>query len=166
MKRNYKPILLMALVIGLMGMVGEMDRQADEALRKTEQTPLSTKEKALAEFYQKHGAPDPVSLAVATASLKRPRLAAAQAVVESNGNPKAIGKAGEKGTWQILEREWGVVPTDLRLQADQYEKIMESLIAEQRGRLREALSRYNSGHPNRSLTYSAKVMELVKTINL
>ena len=162
-ERN-RALLLAALFLALLGIVGEDDYQVAKAMERPLE--LTAKEAALADFYTRHGAPEPVALAKATAKLKRPRLAAAQAVVESNGNPDAIGKAGEKGVWQIIEREWGVVPLSLQLQAEQYEKIMESLIAEQRGRLLPALSKYNSGHPTRSANYASRVMGLVNEVRL
>ena len=167
-KRN-RAIVLAVLFLAVLGIVGEEDYQAAKMMEGQEKQAmpmLTVKEARLAEFFEKHGAPDPVALAVATAPLKRPRLAAAQAVVESNGDPAAVGKAGERGVWQIIEREWSAVPQDLRLQADQYERIMEGLIAEQRGSLRRALSTYNSGHPTRSANYASRVLQLVNEVKI
>ena len=162
-KEYTKGILLMLAVVISMGVAGNIDNQAAVEIKTA---PLSAKEKVLAEFFEKHGSPHPVELAQAVAPLKRPRLAAAQAVVESNGNARAIGKAKERGVWQIIEAEWSAVPQDLRLQAQQYEQIMESMITEERGRLRQALSRYNSGHPTRSANYASRVLQLVNEVKI
>lgn len=163
MKEHTKGLLLMLVVVMSMGVAGNIDNQT---VTDAKPAPLSVKEQRLAEFFAKHGSPHPVELAQAVAPLKRPRLAAAQAVVETGGNKDLVGRASERGVWQIIEREWSAVPQNLRLQAQQYEQIMEQMIREERGRLRQALSRYNSGHPTKSLAYADKVMGLVKELKI
>lgn len=124
---------------------------------------LTATEQKLARVLQDNGSPHPVELAKVVAKMKRPRLAAAQAIVESNGTPTARGKAGEKGTWQIIEREWGPVPKDIQGQARQYEEIMEELIKSSDGNLRKALGKYNG---DRSGKYARKVLSKVEKIKL
>ena len=45
-------------------------------------------------------------------------------VCESNGDTTAIGAAGERGAFQVLERFWGPVPPDLEGQAAQAASII------------------------------------------
>ena len=77
-------------------------------------------------------------------SLKRPLLTIPQGQIESRLNPKAKGKAGERGAWQVLQREWGKVPRGLKAQAKQHEQIMDALIKENHGNISKAVMRYNS----------------------
>lgn len=126
--------------------------------------PLTQKEQKLAEVFQQHGSPHPVELARVVVKMKRPRLAAAQAIIESDGTVTARGTAGEIGIWQVIERDWGPTPkNDIQGQADQYESIMESLIKESDGNLRRALGKYNG---DRTGKYARKVLAKVEQIKL
>lgn len=125
---------------------------------------LTASEQKLAEVFQQHGSPHPVELARVVVKMKRPRLAAAQAIIESDGTVTARGAAGEIGIWQVIERDWGPTPkNDIKGQADQYESIMESLIKESDGNLRKALGKYNG---DRSGRYARKVLAKAQQINL
>lgn len=125
---------------------------------------LTPTEQKLAAVFHEHGSPHPVELAKVVARMKRPRLAAAQAIVESDGTVTARGAAGEIGIWQVIERDWGPTPkNDIKGQADQYESIMESLIKESDGNLRKALGKYNG---DRSGKYARKVLSKVEKIKL
>ena len=75
--------------------------------------------------------------------LERPELTIAQGILESNLNTKAIGRAGEKGAWQVREKYWGKVPKSFKGQADQAEDILKELLEANNGNLRVALRKYN-----------------------
>jgi soluble lytic murein transglycosylase-like protein len=90
--------------------------------------------------------------------LERPVLTHAQGQVESNLNPKAKGKAGERGAWQVLPREWGKVPKTLLGQARQSESILNELLAENSNDVFEALIKYNSfKNRKKGIEYAKKV---------
>jgi hypothetical protein len=125
--------------------------------------PISKKEQDIVNFYMEHRSPDPFVMARATAKAKRPRLMAAVAVVESNANPKAIGKAGEKGAWQVIEEEWGIVPDDAEGQCKQAEGILEELLEASEGKLKGGLSKYNG---DRTGKYAQKVLAKVDVLKL
>ena len=69
-------------------------------------------------------------------------LATAQGLVESNLNPWAVGKANERGAWQVIERYHGKVPRSLPEQCRHYTKIMGGLTTEH-GTVEKAITRYN-----------------------
>jgi hypothetical protein len=152
---------MLIIIIAVIGVVGNIEYKAELAMDKA----LTTKEHKIAEVLIKHGAENPVELAQVIAKKKRPRLATAQAIVESNGR-NVIGKAGEKGIWQIIERDHGIVPDDIQGQADKWEEVFESYLNESKGKMKEALCRYNSGRPNRSIKYANKVMAKVEEVKL
>ena len=89
-------------------------------------------------------------------SLQRPSLTIAQGIVESELNPKAVGKANEKGAWQVQEKHWGKVSPCILQQAKQHEQIMNYLIAENEGNVSKAIMRYN-GSGEKTKKYLAKV---------
>lgn len=159
-KKLLWPGVVMTLMITAMMVRPAHDEQVTAA-----QPQLTKKEIKLAEVFIKHGAESPVELAQAVAKRKRPRLAAAQAIVESNGR-NVIGKAGEKGIWQIIEKEHGIVPDDIQGQSEKWEKVFEDYLSQSNGRLKEALCRYNSGRPDRSQKYAAKVLRVVEQVKI
>ena len=85
--------------------------------------------------------------------LERPHLTIAQGMVESGMNQYAVGKSGEKGAWQVLEKHWGKVPKKLHEQAKQSEKIINELLAESRNDLYTAIIKYN-GSGNKAVRYA------------
>ena len=89
-------------------------------------------------------------------SLQRPTLTIAQGMVESELNPKAVGKAKEKGAWQVQEKHWGKVSSCMLQQAKQHEQIMNYLIFENNGDVAKAIMRYN-GSGEKTKKYLAKV---------
>lgn len=121
------------------------------------------KEQKIAALLTAYHSPHPTELARVIVKMKRPRLAVAQAIVESNGDKTAVGKAGEQGIWQVMKKDWGPVPADIQGQANQYEVIMEELIRASDGNLRRALGRYNG---DKSGKYAAKVMKVVSQVPL
>lgn len=126
---------------------------------------LTDQQKGYAEFFRKHGSPQPEVMAVAVTQTKRPALMAAIAVKESNGDPAAVGDNGEsKGAFQVQEKHWGPVSESPVQQALQAEKILEELVQASRGRHRQGLARYNGGTnpPTISHRYAVKVLKLAK----
>ena len=90
--------------------------------------------------------------------LERPHYTMAQGYVESNLNKKAVGKAGEKGAWQVREKYWGKVPKSLIGQAKHSERITNELVKRNGGSLFIATVRYNgSGYQARR--YAGKVLQ-------
>ena len=119
-----------------------------KAKTKITESPLTQEEVKIAQFFIAHKSPDPARMARAVARRKRPALAAKQAVVESHANPKARGKKGEKGAWQVIEKDWGKVPKTPEGQAIQNEKILDELLQKNKGDLRKALTAYNGTGPD------------------
>jgi hypothetical protein len=95
--------------------------------------------------------------------LQRPELTIAHGIIESNLNPRAIGKMKEKGAWQVREKFWGKVPDDIFAQAKQHERILNTLIKESNNDLSKAISRYN-GKGRKAQIYAKKVIR--KTFEL
>lgn len=112
-------------------------------------------EKKISVFMERENSPNSQEFARAIAKHKRPRLLAAVAAVESNGNPSARGKAGEIGAYQVTPKHWGAVPKDIAGQTDQAAKILEELLEANSGRIKPALSAYNGDTTGR---YADKVM--------
>ena len=157
MNDSYKIIIIIIVVVLAVGSIERATDYADLSVKpKKTIVELSAREAKLAGFFVEHGSSQPIELARTVAKMKRPKLAAAQAVIESNGRPEAIGKAPyhEKGIWQVIEAEHGITPPDIQGQARQYEQIMEQMIKESDGNLNKALSLYNGDKSGR---YSAKV---------
>ena len=134
----------------------------------TEQIRLSAEQEQYKYFFKAQGSKEPEAMAIAVSHTKNPKLMAAIAVVESNGNPKAVGDSGASiGAFQVQPRHWGKVSSDNALmQALQAEKILDELLADSRGRLRQSLARYNGGTrpPARSYRYADKILMLTREI--
>jgi hypothetical protein len=133
--------------------------------------PLTSEQEEYRKFFAKHGSPTPVEMAKAITAVKpqnRPVLAAV-AVVDSSGDPRAIGDGGDSiGAWQIQPKHWGLVSSDPAKQALKAEAILEALV-ESRGRLRHdsrrlraSLAAYNGGNnpPRTSYCYADRVIKL------
>ena len=159
-----------AMIICAFGFAGSVEFNSIQATKTAEQNEqrvvvveeaLSVAEVQLAEFFERQGSPAPVEMGKAVAKRKRPRLLAAVAAVESNGNPAAVGKAGEVTAWQIIEKEWGSAGVTTEAHSKKAEDILEELIRQNNGNLRAALSAYNG---DRSGRYAAKVMKKVSEV--
>lgn len=128
---------------------------------------MTVEQEQFKNFFKAQGSPSPEAMAIAISHTKNPKLMAAIAVVESNGNPKAVGDSGASiGAFQVQPMHWGKVNTENALeQAIQAEEILEALLAE-RGRLRQALAQYNGGSrpPHRAYRYADHVLKLASTI--
>lgn len=98
--------------------------------------------------------------------LERPTLSYAQGMVESNLKVNAVGKAKEKGAWQVREKYWGKVPATIEEQALQNEKIMDELLNADND-IFEALIRYNAGSNRKAgLKYAKKVRKKALEVSL
>lgn len=75
--------------------------------------------------------------------IQEPHLTIAQSIIESGANPRAIGKVGEKGAFQVREKYWGKVPRTYKAQAKQAERIRNILTEQENGDIIQALERYN-----------------------
>lgn len=135
----------------------------------THTTQASTNDLQYIAFFRQHGSPEPQRMAQAVLATKRPRVMAAIAVVESNGDPYAIGDNGRaRGAFQVWSH-WGRVPHPdyPALQALQSERILEELIGDEpRRSLLRALSAYNTGRYDSrvGLRYARRVIKLTKEL--
>lgn len=159
-----------AMFVCALGFAGSIEFDSIQATKKAERNErrvvavegaLSVAETKLAAFFARQGSPAPIEMSKAVAKRKRPRLLAAVAAVESNGNPAAVGKVGEVTAWQIREIIWGDAGTTTEAHSKKAEDILEALIAENHGNLRRALSAYNGDQSGR---YAAKVMKKVSEV--
>lgn len=99
------------------------------------------------------------SLFTGGVTIERHHVVTAQGYIESNMNRKAVGKAGEKGAFQVKECEWGKVPKDLKGQALQNERILNELLKESSNDLYTAIRKYN-GRGWRAARYASKVRRM------
>lgn len=117
--------------------------------------------------YIKHKSPVPneMALAIKNVSEKHQKTLQAISIVESNGTPWAVGKSGEKGAFQVLEKDWGLVSKNPTEQAMQAEKILDELLQASQNE-RHALAKYNGGsRPNkRAWKYADKVLKVRRTL--
>jgi hypothetical protein len=154
--------MFIAFVFAVVGYVDRPEYHDDMSSKSiTYVKPLSDQEKRLATFYASQGSPEPALMAQATAKTKRPRLMAAVAAVESNGNPHAIGKIGEVTAWQLREELHGTAGNTVDDHARKAEQILEQLLKESDGNFRRALSAYNGDRTGR---YAAKVLRKLKEV--
>jgi hypothetical protein len=154
--------------VGAAVIISTMMFGCQEAIVKTADANINhtlTQEQAgYRDFFVKHGSPAPDAMAIAVSHTENPKLMAAVAVVESNGNPKATGDSGaSKGAFQVQAKHHGAVKNNALDQALQAERILEDLVAEApRGSLRHALAKYNGGvrPPARSYRYADRIIKL------
>ena len=92
------------------------------------------------------------------APLERPVLTVGQGYIESGHRTRAIGKAGERGAFQVRECIWGKVPRGWKKQADQAEDILNDLLTENHGCMNKAVTKYN-GSGKKARIYQAKVFK-------
>lgn len=160
--------LLLFVILGIFYICSLAIDAITEEQQAMYQTHYTMNEQQFIRFFQKHGSPVPEQMAVAVCKTKRPALMAAITVKESNGNPKAIGDAGEaKGAFQVWDKHWGKVPSTASEQALQAERILDELVdGTPRGSLRCTLAKYNGGTrpPRAAYKYADKVMKLAHHI--
>lgn len=132
-------------------------------------THLSNEEAQYAAVFTKFKSPAPVEMAIAVNKTKNPPLMAALAIVESSGDPKAVGDSGKsRGAFQVQEHHWGEVGSTASEQALQSERILEELMRDdRRGRLRSGLEKYNTGRVGTKAgrRYVRKVMEVKREMS-
>ncbi len=130
----------------------------------------SQKPSPLSDIFRRHGSPAPDTMTMAVSAVKPENRAiiTAIAIVESNGNPTAVGDGGKShGAWQVQPEHWGPVSLSPVQQALQAERILEELVASMpRGSLRRGLAVYNGGvrPPERAWRYADRVIALSKKV--
>lgn len=168
MKSLIAPILTILIVCAMTKSCVDGMVSTAEIQEQYYSMPLTVEQQQFKAFFEKHNSPRPVEMAIAVTQTKRPALMAAVAVIESNGNPKAVGDGGDsKGAFQVQEKHWGKVPKDAASQALQAERILESLVASNARRsLRYGLTRYNGGSnpPRAAKRYAQRVISLTRKI--
>jgi hypothetical protein len=158
-------VIAVAITVGMTLDYRDQQTQLTQELQDSREptTPLS-------EIFKKHGSPAAESMAMAVAAVKPENRAiiTAIAIVESNGNPKAVGDKGRShGAWQVQPEHWGPVSLSPVQQALQAERILEDLVASMpRGSLRRGLAVYNGGvrPPERAWRYADRVIALSKKV--
>jgi hypothetical protein len=120
----------------------------------------------LTSYFKKKGSKTPEELANAVIRTRNTRLLSAVAIVESNGNKDAVNiKHGRKnksvGAYQVRPRHWKTVPPDAYGQSLQTESILESLVEEQNGDIRKALSAYGGSTTDK---YANKVLAELREV--
>lgn len=162
-------ILSVAMAATAWGLVGEEpDGSASTKIIVAEE-PFSLPDlvhEQRVKFASAHGAVDPVALVAAVSHSPMANLLISVAIEESNGDPVAVGAAGEEGAWQVMSLHWGVVPRDLSGQAGQAEKIINGLLIESKGNKIKALARYNGGTtpPDKSYRYAKRILKRVGSL--
>lgn len=121
-----------------------------------------TKIAAYTDYFRRSGSKSPQQMAEAVLSTRNPRLMAAVAKIETNGNPN-IRKAGYRkrhdGAFQVNPKDWGKVSHDPVEQALQAERIIQELTTDHKD-IRKALSVYGGDSSSR---YGRKILaELVR----
>lgn len=152
-------LLLGALVAFALYMLVQAIVQQEEN-KRTYKAHYSQQEQHYIKVFKKYGSPEPEAMACAVTKTKNPKLMTAIAVVESNGNHRAVGDSGaSRGAFQVQAKHWGEVPITATEQAQQAERILEELVASSRGRLRSGLAKYN-GKGQQAKRYADKVLRL------
>lgn len=133
----------------------------EENNKRTYKAHYSQQEQHYIQVFRKYGSPEPEVMACAVTKTKNPKLMAAIAIVESNGNHRAVGDSGfSKGAFQVQARHWGEVPSTATEQAQQAERILDELVAASpRRSLRSGLAKYN-GKGQQAKRYADKVLRL------
>lgn len=166
--RIMKTILLCVTFFGIYLAMGTIERLEQRA----ETEPLTQQETKLALWFIDHNSPDPATLSRAVCRSKKPHVMAAIAVVESGGDPKAVGDGGKsRGAFQVQAEHWGEVPIDADGQAVQAERVLEGLLARgglRRSSLKTGLARYNGGGnpPSAAWRYADRVLKLSRSAKM
>lgn len=140
MKRYHALILIAIIIAAAAGVTTVSSRRADQAqarlslaeqvMTESEIAARRDEERAVTEFLQRQRVITPAQLARAIVTVTRDRheqrLLAAVTVVESRGNPRAIGQRGELGAYQVRPELHGPVPADLEGQTEQALAILRS----------------------------------------
>lgn len=140
------------------------DQQEQEALRKSLMScipahkDITNEEWKMSLYFQKKGSKKPVEMAQAVLKTKKPRLMAAIAVVETNGNPE-VRRSGYKkrhhGAFQVNPKYWGPVSHDALSQALQAEDALDTFKKTSKGKLTVALNYYGGDSTD---AYSKRIL--------
>jgi|GEM_PF-4134886 len=115
-----------------------------------------SKQAAFQRYFEKIGSPQPEKMAAAVLATKKPRLMAAIAKVESNGNPdvKATGyKKRHDGAFQVNRNIWGAVSQDAVEQAIQAEMVLDEHRKDSKN-LKAALNAYGGDKTKKRYAYN------------
>lgn len=125
---------------------------------------LTWTQEKIARYFIKKQVVNPVECARAIATNSEyPFIAAAQAVVESQVKPAAVGKHKERGCYQVREKYWGKVSTRLDRQTRQHSVILAALIQEHRGHVKRAIRAYN-GSGRKAIRYERMVAKNIAEV--
>jgi hypothetical protein len=105
----------------------------------------AAKHQKLTNYFKKNGSPVPDKMAHAVLATKRPRLMAAKAIIETHGDPSKRNTGYKKrhhGAWQVCDKWWGPVSTEVSKQAIQAEDVFDVYLKSSKGDWRTALSKY------------------------
>lgn len=117
-------------------------------------------------YFLKSGSKTPQQMAEAVLHTKSPRLLAAMATIETNGN-HAVRNTGYKkrhhGAWQVNPKYWGKVSKNPVEQAKQAEIILEDLAKASNNDINSTLAKYGGDSTN---SYAKRTLaELVNVPN-
>ena len=132
--KRYHALAILAIALGAcVGIATIAERRADHAQPRAaiaeaitvgaDSAARASEEQAVSVFLQQQRVITQAQLARAIVNVTRDRreqrLLASVAVVESRGNPLAIGKRGERGAYQVRPDLHGPVPADINGQTEQ-----------------------------------------------
>jgi hypothetical protein len=121
-------------------------------------TECHDKEMEMAQFFSKHGSPEPKRMAQAVFATKRPKIMAKIAVTETNGNPhkRAYGfNKAHDGAFGVNRKDWGKVSKNPTEQALQAELALDTFLKEKKN-MKTALNAY--GGDVSFQTYADKIL--------
>lgn len=88
-----------------------------------------------------------------------PQVSLSIGTIESGMKTTAVGKAGEKGAFQVREKYWGKVPKKLKGQMKQHNDILLELMEANNHDINKAIKSYN-GTGKQAKRYLCKVVKL------
>lgn len=132
---NLMLVALGMLIMLLFGMVFRACTDAQPDAYTTDCRQCHSRVKTFTDYFRKMGSKAPEAMAEAVVATKNPRLMAAIAKVETQGNPQ-VRRTGYKkqhdGAWQVNRKAWGRVPLDVTEQALQAELVLKTHVEEEK----------------------------------
>lgn len=119
----------------------------------------------ITDYFRRNGSKSPEKMAEAVLATRSPRLMAAIAVRESNGNPNARHggyRNRHDGAWQVNRSIHGRVPLNVTEQALQAELVLEEHVKAANGDIIEGLNAYG-GDKSRK-TYAWNVLSELRVV--
>lgn len=150
-------VFFIIVVVYLIGHTIAYKEQHATPMLKSHKT-LTDEQWRLSMYFAKNGSPTPEQMAIAVTKTKSPRLLAAIAKIETNGNPHKRNTGYKKrhsGAWQVNPRDWGKVSKDPVEQALQAEFALDTFTKESKGKIKKALNNYGGDSTDK---YSAMVL--------